>query len=132
MNWSKFEEEIDKSRDLKFQYGTHDCMQFVNRVYKTLKGDVLCPEAVNRYTTGFGAYRALQIEAEGDYKKLIDKYLPRIDKNLAQKGDVVLYDTKTEEGDAIGICLGTQFCGVSFVGLFFLPMQLSKIALRVL
>jgi len=131
MNWTEFERIIDESRTRDFQWGNHDCMQFVNRIYKTLKGQVLCPEAEKRYSTAFGARKALLEEVNGDYKLLIDRYLERVDPKLARKGDVVMFDTRGD-GDAVGICLGSQFCCVTSVGLSYLPMSLALLAWKVL
>ena len=72
---------------------------FVNNCYFSLHNKVLVPEAVNRYTTEFGAMRALVEETGGHYDKLIDRYLQKINPKLAQKGDVVMYATNNYKND---------------------------------
>jgi len=124
VNFTKFEQYIEQARKHEFEWGKHDCISFVNNCYLSLYNKVLVPEAVNRYTTEFGAMRALVEETGGHYDKLIDRYLQKINPKLAQKGDVVMYATNNYKNEyAVGICVGKDFCAVTSVGLKFINMN---------
>lgn len=127
-NWeSLLAAEVEAARDRRFEWGMHDCCAFTARCVAAITGRDFLAE--------FGAYASADeadsmIRQCGGVRRIARACLPhQIDVLFAGRGDVVLRET--EDGDALGICLGAQCAFASVKGVVFHPVAECAAAWRV-
>lgn len=84
-------ELIEEYRFKEFQWGEHDCCLFAADCCIAVCGTDPAASYRGKYTTEIGAKRALK-QQHGSIEGAFDACFARVDANLAQRGDVVLFD----------------------------------------
>ncbi len=118
---TKLEAFLIERRNTPFEWGTNDCCLFVADAVKVLT-NVDYAASLRGYTTRFGAAR--RIYKAGGLSSIVDGLLTPINPALARRGDVILCET--EEGAALGICVGSKFAAAGPNGVLFYSMTLAK------
>lgn len=118
---TKLEAFLLERRDMPFEWGKNDCCLFVADAVKAMCGYDYAA-SLRGYTTRFGAARRLY--KAGGLSSIVDGLLTPINPALAQRGDVILCET--DEGMALGICIGSKFAAAGPNGVLFYSMMLAK------
>lgn len=84
-------ELVEEYRFKEFQWGEHDCCLFAADCCIAVCGKDPAESYRGKYTTEIGAKRALK-QQHGSVEAAFDACFARVDANLAQRGDVVLFD----------------------------------------
>lgn len=84
-------ELVEEYRFKDFQWGEHDCCLFAADCCIAVCGKDPAESYRGKYTTEIGAKRALK-QQHGSVEAAFDACFARVDANLAQRGDVVLFD----------------------------------------
>lgn len=118
-----------------FSWGGHgggsDCALFAADAVQAIRGDDPAAAFRGRYTTAIGAARALKRYGAGDLESTATMMLgePLANPLLAQRGDVVSVDT--EDGPALGVCVGAKVAVVGKTGLVQMQLRGARKAWRV-
>lgn len=125
------EETIDRFRLMKFTWGVADCCLFAAECVKATTGVDFAVPYRGRYRSKRGAYKAMKRVAGGGVTEVASHALgkPLPTTMLARRGDVVLVNT--EEGPALGICVGAKCAYLGPAGLVFLGLDVAQAAWRV-
>lgn len=120
-NWtSHLNTLIVERKEEPFSWGYQDCCLFACDAIFTITGIDPAKNIRDTYTTKFGAS---SIVAEyGSLVGLVEAftekyYFPEIPVHKAGRGDIVLCDT--DQGEALGVCIGRTFCFAGPKGLVF-------------
>jgi hypothetical protein len=87
-----------------FTWGQMDCCHWCAGWVETTLGIDLAADFRGQYDTKEGAYAYLKEKGFADVDALADAFLPRIEINLAQRGDIVCFQIARIK--ALGICGG--------------------------
>lgn len=117
---------VEARRGTPFAWGKHDCCLFAADAVAAMTGADLAGTLRGRYTTRIGAARILK--KQGGLRAIVDARMTRIPTLAAGRGDVVLIET--EQGDALGICLGRQIVAAGPDGLTFIGLERAEAAWR--
>lgn len=102
-------EFVESRKDVPFEWGKQDCCLFAADAVVAMGGEDYAAPYRGKYSTEIGAKRLLSKSAKDGLNGLISDILEPIDKNMAQRGDVVLFDGGN--GDTLGIYwMGGIFC----------------------
>lgn len=120
-NWqSSLNEYLSKVQE--FAWGENDCCKFCAGAVKAMTGKDYALD-FESYKSKSQAYRLLK--KYNGVGGVVEKCLGQ-SKNtkFAKYGDVVMFNT--EQGDTLGICVGTKIVAVGNQGMAFLPMSMAK------
>lgn len=117
----RLSEFIEANRHTPFNWGTHDCCQFVIKCETAILGATKFPDSIDKYKTKRGA--AYHIKRKGfdclwDY---VSSRYKEIDRAFANRGDVVGHITP--DGQSVGILIGNSIACVSDDGIVFKPLD---------
>lgn len=114
-----------------FSWGEWDCALMACEWVRECRGDDPGAAFRGRYTTAIGAARALKRYGAGDLESTATMMLgePLANPLLAQRGDVVSVDT--EDGPALGVCVGAKVAVVGKTGLVQMQLRGARKAWRV-
>lgn len=127
-NWpSILDDEIEKARSRKFSWGTHDCALWTARVVEAMTGVDYAAAWRGQYSSEFGALKAIAKNGYEGLDEIVTKALGEpINKFMAQRGDVVIFD------GALGVCVGSNCAFVTpDDGLCFVKLRQCVKAWRV-
>jgi len=120
VNWrsalNKYFEEV-----APFAWGQNDCCKFCAGAVKAMTGKDYAFD-FEQYSSKTQALRLLR-KYNGVYGVVSKCLGAPIDKRFAGYGDVAMFTT--EQGDTLGICVGTKIAAVSDKGLIFLPIAMA-------
>ena len=106
-----------------FCYGAHDCCLFAARCIDAMTGSERAAELSTQYRDRRSALRF--IASSGGIEGAISERLGSpVDGNAAGCGDVCL--VPVEDGDGVGVCLGSSIAVAAESGLAMYPRSLSK------
>lgn len=102
--------EFVKSRkNTPFEWGVNDCCLFTADAVLAMGGPDLAERVRGKYHTEIGAKRVLSKTFKSGLNGVLSGILPTIDKEFAQRGDIVLFES--ELGPTFGIYwIGGIFC----------------------
>lgn len=125
---------IAKAHDQPFEWGAHDCALFVADVILAMTGTDVADDFRGKYKTTKGAARIMKLFAGGGLPEFADKIavvngFKSCHPNFAQRGDVV--EVKTDDGPALGICIGERIAAVGPDGMTLWPINKATRAWRV-
>lgn len=123
---------IEARKNEPFAWGSHDCCMFAGDCAREIVGVDLFAQYRGEYSTALGAARIWS--REGGVEALIEKAcdaaeFPPVPVLMAQRGDLVLFDT--ERGPALGICLGAESWFTGLDGLTSIHTHQCRKAWRV-
>ena len=127
-------EVVRAARGRPFQWGRHDCALFAFDCVAAMTGVDHTARYRGRYRTAKGAYRALAriggVRTLDDLATALTKR-PALAEGprAARRGDLVIHDT--DDGPALGVCLGARLVAVGPGGLAYRPMSAVTRAWRV-
>jgi len=121
---------IDFNFETPFQWGTFDCSQFCIKAEQAMYDDTRWRDLIGGYKTQRGANGRIKRAGADSLWGLIDTRMERLDSvKLAGRGDWIGH--YTEEGESLGICLGSDFVCVHMDrGLVVVPMTEARVAWR--
>lgn len=102
-----------------FAWGTNDCCMFVFRVAEAITG-IDYAKPYRGYKTASGAAKRL-VKYDGVEGMATNSFGESKNKLLAKRGDVVSFDT--QDGIALGLCIGDKIAAMSQNGLVFISMK---------
>lgn len=118
---------VEAARGRAFQWGKHDCVTWAAEIVLTLTGtDLNLP---NNYRTAKGSMMAMRrTTGSTNMSEAVTYFLgePMANPKLAQRGDIVLYGTRS-----LGVCVGAQALCLSETGLEPVPLTDCSTAWRV-
>jgi hypothetical protein len=101
-----------------FEWGKNDCCMFSANAAHCITGTDFA-KPYRGYKTARGALQRLKgIGVQGIATKLWGEPKGSL---YAKRGDIVLF--KSEDGDALGICIGDKIAAIGADGLVILPMS---------
>lgn len=114
-------EFIEANLHTPFNWGTHDCSQFVIKCEIAVTGSTKYQDSIGKYKTKRGA--AMHLKGQGfdglwDY---VSSRYTEIDKAFANRGDVVGHITP--DGESVGIMIGNTIACVGDDGIIFKPIN---------
>lgn len=123
-------ELVEWARSREYVLGEHDCFRFACEVIKALTGEDRWPEFAGYRTRREAMAKLAQYGS--NFEDAGDWFFrrPRVEKQWAQRGDVVAFMTVDGEKH-LGICLGADCCGLTDKGLVFFPTSQATCAWRV-
>lgn len=122
--------EIDKARDMPFEWGASDCALWVANVVEAMTGIDYAESFREKYTTKTGADRALQRYGLEQLAETVTGLLGApIEARRARRGDVVMMPMDGIQ--SIGICLGRAVAFKSAEGLLFFKKSDCECAWRI-
>lgn len=102
-------EFVDSRKDTAFKWGTNDCCLFTADAVIAMGGPDLAAKVRGKYSTEIGAKRVLSKMFKNGLKGALSGILPTVEKDFAQRGDIVLFES--ELGPTFGIYwIGGIFC----------------------
>ncbi|MCQ4575426.1 MAG: hypothetical protein NOU37_09310 [Candidatus Brocadiales bacterium] len=128
----RLDEYVESVKDKPFEYTMHDCCAFMAMAVIVITGvDVM--KGLRTYTDKQSAYRVIKDYAGGGVAEAVEKAMSdhgfqEVPPLMAQRGDVVLF--QTELGDTTGICVGDRITAPGEKGLLFNPLTDIKRAWR--
>lgn len=127
-NWERLlAAAIDTARARPFLWGLHDCPTFAFETRMILTGgEDVATLWRGRYTTALGGERVMRrlgwSSLEDMGRSLLGEPRPAV--LLAQRGDIVLADTRL----GFGICIGAEAVGMAPEGLVSVPLTSCHLA----
>lgn len=112
-----------------FEWGAHDCGTFAAAAETAITGATRFGDALGNYRTARGAARKLRRLGFASIEDLVAARLDEIERNFAQRGDVVAIDT--EIGPALGVVTGQSAVSPGAAGLIHYPLAICRRAWRV-
>ena len=110
-------------RERPHAFGSHDCALHGASAVEAIIGEDHGAPFRGRYSTAFGATRALKRFGAGTIEATFDAHLSPVPPAFAGRGDIVMAETAS--GPAIGVCIGGEAMFVGregeFDGLVRLP-----------
>lgn len=120
--------EIEKAKNIGFEWGAHDCATWAFDVRCRLTGIDGAAAWRGRYRTALGSARTLRRLGVATIDGLARRFLGEpVAAGYAQRGDIVL----ASESDALGICLGSRAAFLAPSGLTFRPMTEIRYGWRI-
>lgn len=120
-------QQIEDARSRPFKWGTADCALFVADVVLAMTGTDYATD-LRGYTDQAGALD--RIRDAGSLEAVVSGLLGEPwPVNAIGRGDVVLIDT--EDGEALGICIGTACAFAGMTGLQFLSRTAIRVGWRI-
>lgn len=117
-NWQKdFLALVEEKRSSPFEWGVNDCVLFAADCVVIMGNEDPAEASRGKYSTELGAKRHLK-SVYGDLEQAWDSKLTRIDINLVQRGDVVLFEG--ELGSTSGIYWNGGVFAPTLEGVLFL------------
>ncbi|MCP3022310.1 DUF6950 family protein [Cupriavidus basilensis] len=116
---TRLAEFIEARQERAFSWGKSDCSLFVCDAIEAMTGTDPGARWRGIYSTEKGARRVLR-DNDGVVGIATLVLGPPVPPALAARGDVVLVDTL--QGEALGICLGSQIAAQGPDGIVFLPI----------
>ncbi len=128
-NWQKeLANVIEKAQEVPFFWGKHDCCLFASNCALAVTGKDPSEKYRGRYTSEIGAKRVLAKE-HGSIESAFDAYFERVDPALAQRGDIVLFDS--EMGKTAGVMWSSHIWSVGLCGVAIVKNPKPYMAWRV-
>lgn len=121
---------VEDNSGTPFQWGTFDCSQFCIQAQQVMYGHTIWGDMIGGYKSKKGAMSRIKRKDAESLWELIDKRMDRLHSvKLAMRGDWVGH--YTEDGESLGICLGSHFvCVCLDGGLVVSPMTEAKVVWR--
>lgn len=121
---------VSEAAARSFAYGQFDCALFAADCVQAITG-VDYAEQLRGYTSKVAAYRI--VKEYGSLEAMATALLDREPKHpaMAKRGDIVLATLELapgEQGEALGVCLGTRFCCPQETGLRFFNRSDCRLA----
>lgn len=128
---SKLMTWVQDAQQRPFRWGEWDCALAATDCVMLLTGDDLGADFRGHYSTHKGSLRTIKNLGYDGLKSIATDRLgePLVTPKLAQRGDVVL--AKTDNGQALLICIGTQAVGPGESGMVSVEMDHCLKAWRV-
>lgn len=125
---------VAAARARPFEWGAHDCCLFAADCIQAMTDVDVAADFRGKYATAKGAAKAMKKFAGGGVLAVAEKIaaahgLAHIAPAAARRGDVVALDT--EQGPALGVCLGALIAAPIAAGLVFLPFTAAQAAWRI-
>jgi hypothetical protein len=118
---------IDAHKSREFAWGENDCCLFASRCVDAMTTNAITYLIRERY---HDERTALKFMAEyGGLAGAVSRYMGDPTNQRATRGDVVLIDGG--EGDALGICLGSNVVAMGPKGLRYVPRAEIKLVWKV-
>lgn len=122
-------------KDKPFEYGFHDCALFVCNCIREMTGEDLARKFRRRYRNHKGALLLLS-QARGGFEGILErvaaqKEIVEISPLFAQRGDVLLVETKEGAALAIVDLTGEKAIGPGPVGLVSWKLSCGRRAWRI-
>lgn len=96
--------ELDRQRRIPFAWGEQDCvLGFAAKAVEAITGTDLAEGYRERYRTPLGAVRLLRDEGADSLGDFVGRFLPEIEPNFADIGDVAVVASDGPIGQALGI-----------------------------
>jgi len=112
---------IEANRYTSFDWGTHDCSQFVIKCEIAITGETKFADSIGKYKTAKGAaYHVKRKGFDGLWDFVSSRYT-EIERGFANRGDVVGHITP--DGQSVGILIGNSIACVGDEGLIFSPIS---------
>jgi hypothetical protein len=118
---------IAAHKDREFAWGESDCCLFVARCIDAMTDNALAYLIREQYRDEASALRF--IATHGSLQAAVSRYLGDASVGRAVRGDAVLIEGG--EGDAVGICLGTQVVAMGPKGLRYVSRTEIKAVWKV-
>lgn len=113
---------VEAAREIPFQWGQHDCALYAADLVLAMTGTDFAAAFRGRYTTAFGAARALLENGAADLAAYATMRLGApIAPALAQRGDVVVF--AAVDGLALGVVIGGHATAAGPAGVTSVPRE---------
>lgn len=129
-NWpAALAAEVAAWSGVAFSWEGRHCGAFAAACERAITGATRFEDALSGYRTELGLARRLRALGCASLEDLVAARLPEIRPSYAQRGDVVVIDTKT--GPALGVVTGAQVMALGPEGLGRHPLALARRAFKV-
>ncbi|MGB4107777.1 MAG: hypothetical protein WBK55_08285 [Alphaproteobacteria bacterium] len=133
-DWAeRLAEYLVNAQSRPFEWGAHDCALHGANAVLAQTGEDFAESFRGTYSSARGAKQALLDHGHGDLQATVTAFLgpPMENKKMAQRGDLVQFDSGI--GAALGVIdlSGAQFAAVTPKGLIRLPLSSADLVWRV-